>query len=149
MWLPTQRYDYLMHHGIMGMQWGKQNGPPYPLDAEDHSAKEKKDGWKKSLKKNRNASLREYHEIKKKAKNKEHKKDIKEFSKMSKEEFDKEYNRRNELATKLVQESLTKSKTKGENIAKQETAQKAVNDFLKMYAYKKELERLRNGGKSK
>lgn len=33
---------YLKHHGIMGQKWGIKNGPPYPLDAEDHSAAEKK-----------------------------------------------------------------------------------------------------------
>ena len=42
----------LSHHGIRGQKWGKQNGPPYPLDAEDHSALEKKKGWRKSLDKN-------------------------------------------------------------------------------------------------
>ena len=31
------------------MKWGKRNGPPYPLDASDHSASERKAGWKKSL----------------------------------------------------------------------------------------------------
>lgn len=42
--------NYLMHHGILGMKWGVQNGPPYPLGASDHSASEKKAGWMKSLK---------------------------------------------------------------------------------------------------
>ena len=41
--------DYLSHHGIVGMKWGHKNGPPYPLDAGDHSASEKKAGWRKSL----------------------------------------------------------------------------------------------------
>ncbi len=40
---------YLAHHGILGQKWGKRNGPPYPLGASDHSASEKKAGWKDSL----------------------------------------------------------------------------------------------------
>lgn len=39
----------LQHHGILGMHWGRRNGPPYPLGAGDHSASEKKAGWRKSL----------------------------------------------------------------------------------------------------
>ena len=46
--LPIQ--EYLSHHGILGQKWGKRNGPPYPLGTSDHSASEKKAGWKKSIK---------------------------------------------------------------------------------------------------
>lgn len=35
-------YNYLAHHGILGQRWGRHNGPPYPLDASDHSSAEKK-----------------------------------------------------------------------------------------------------------
>lgn len=34
--------DYLMHHGILGMKWGVQNGPPYPLDQKNYSEVEKR-----------------------------------------------------------------------------------------------------------
>lgn len=43
--------DYVEHHGIMGQKWGRKNGPPYPLDAGDHSASERKAGWRQSLSK--------------------------------------------------------------------------------------------------
>ena len=40
---------YLAHHGIKGQKWGVRKGPPYPLDAKDHTAAEKKAGWRSSL----------------------------------------------------------------------------------------------------
>ena len=46
------RNESLKHHGILGMKWGKKNGPPYPLTPERHSASEKKAGWENSLSKN-------------------------------------------------------------------------------------------------
>lgn len=33
--------NYLKHHGINGQRWGVKNGPPYPLDYQSHSSKEK------------------------------------------------------------------------------------------------------------
>ena len=33
--------EYLAHHGILGQKWGQRNGPPYPLNPEDHSKAEK------------------------------------------------------------------------------------------------------------
>lgn len=30
--------DYVEHHGIIGMRWGRKNGPPYPLTGRTHTA---------------------------------------------------------------------------------------------------------------
>ena len=49
--------DELYHHGIFGQKWGKRNGPPYPLKPGKHSFREKRLGWRKSLKDNREADV--------------------------------------------------------------------------------------------
>lgn len=33
---------YISHHGIEGQKWGVRNGPPYPLDYNDHTKAEQK-----------------------------------------------------------------------------------------------------------
>lgn len=38
--------NYLMHHGVKGMHWGKRNGPPYPLKSFYKSPQEMSDDMK-------------------------------------------------------------------------------------------------------
>ena len=49
LYVITPSSNDIQHHGILGMRWGRKNGPPYPLGSSAHSASEKKAGWRKSL----------------------------------------------------------------------------------------------------
>lgn len=42
--------NYLTHHGILGQKWGKQNGPPYPLNPANRSSAEKRQNGSKYTK---------------------------------------------------------------------------------------------------
>ena len=54
--------NFLAHHGILGQKWGRKQGPPYPLDADEHSAYERKEGYKKSIGGGRNEKLYDRHD---------------------------------------------------------------------------------------
>ena len=41
--------NYLQHHGILGMHWGKKNGPPCPLGYSEHSSAEKSQNPKSTI----------------------------------------------------------------------------------------------------
>lgn len=43
--------NYLVHHGRLGMHWGKRNGPPYPLDFKKLSAEEKQKAKEETIRK--------------------------------------------------------------------------------------------------
>ena len=66
MWNYVYPSYELYHHGIFGMHWGKKNGPPYPLDPSDHSASEKKAGWRRSLDNGGGSENRSYKKLNRK-----------------------------------------------------------------------------------
>ena len=48
-WKQDLYMNELYHHGILGMKWGVRNGKNYPLSSSEHSASERKAGWRESL----------------------------------------------------------------------------------------------------
>lgn len=50
--LCTKPETELRHHGILGQEWGKQNGPPYPLKGGDYSKAEVQEIYKARKAKN-------------------------------------------------------------------------------------------------
>lgn len=57
---PYWDCDELEHHGILGQEWGKRNGPPYPLSGGDYTESEKK-AIKRKRKLSRNSIYNKKH----------------------------------------------------------------------------------------
>lgn len=125
MWSPEENQDELYHHGIMGMQWGKQNGPPYPIREGEHSMAEKR-AMRKAAHQNRIAAKKAKKQMKhdlkvqKKAAKAEHKRqeilrkgDAKAVSRLkgniSNEEYDEVFKR---LMNERRLDELTSSQLK-------------------------------------
>lgn len=112
---------YLSHHGILGMKWGKKQGPPYPLSPSDHSSAEKSAGYQKSIDGGQKKAPHADHLS---AHNKgEYKKDVSEMS-------DQELNKRLNRIRMEEQYSQISSSTKKKGKGKAMKALKTINDNL-------------------
>lgn len=111
--------NYLMHHGILGQKWGHKNGPPYPLDAGDHSTSEKKAGYKKSIGGGRNEELYSKRQLKNR-KGKNFDKDTEEYK-----------------HAKLRQGKNIINKRAGDEYNKSKADERTIKQYLKKYGGEK------------
>lgn len=118
----------LSHHGIKGQEWGKRNGPPYPLGSEDHSVSEKKAHWRSSLDKPKKSGGQNSSKSSKTSKNKKNsevKKDArpKKRGTVDEKEFRESVRRDNEkVSEKEVSKLLCISKEDAKTLKKVATA---------------------------
>lgn len=136
--------DVLAHHGILGMRWGKKNGPPYPLGSDKSTGKRLKSTSgritrkrKKALKKarkvraaNQKRKLKEQQNLEATKKSKEEiikTKDIKAMSKNLDQFSNQEIN---DMLTRLDTEKRLREKVA--QIEKANTSKgKRLKDFVK------------------
>lgn len=126
--------DYLAHHGILGQKWGTRNGPPYPLDGSDHSASEKKAGWRKSLGDGSDSSIRK--------KNRYVKKESKRIEKSYKKDI-KRADRAERRSAKKYNKSVEKGSRSSERLKEKYNDARIDSEALKR-TKSLELERVRN-----
>ena len=113
----------LVHHGIHGQKWGVHNGPPYPLDVNDHSAAEKKHLSEYGLSKEEKYRQRE--------------------ATATKKYYDREINRSRKKEKKLQDKFIKNSEKFGSDMDKatsknrsEEATKKAVQKICQKYGIK-------------
>ncbi len=119
----------LYHHGILGQKWGRMNGPPYPLDSSNHSAAEKKAGWRKSLSENKNSSKGLTNTTKKKynVDIEKAEQNVSDSEELKKQALEKYYKSRNQSSTKELQSANKKAQWAKEDLKSEKIKQK-LND---------------------
>lgn len=115
--------NYLAHHGILGQKWGHKNGPPYPLGASDHSASEKKAGWRESL-----------------AEKKKKRQGIKYKKEMQRLQTNIEYHKRERIRPLYVAESEVGARGLHKDIDKYRKAAKVASGIEDMHLLNAEME---------
>lgn len=154
---PELSDEYLEHHGILGMHWGRKNGPPYPLDSSVSTGKRLKKGsgtskrkarkqYKnrvKSLKKARKARAEKRAEEQKVQKSKEEIIKSKDISAMLKD-VDK-------FSNQEINDMLTRLDTEGrlaERVSKQQKANASKGEKAKTFVKEAVGKGLKSGASS-
>lgn len=127
----------LYHHGILGQKHGVRNGPPYPLDKNDHNAREKKDGWEKSLGK-RGESHHDsiYDRYRNKKAKKRFEKNYKKILKIDKKR--NAHTSFDDASSKTYTKMLDKSKVSDDELKVYKKAKDNYEKALKEYVYSNE-----------